>query len=92
MPMLVQFNTSQFPKEFVEKYVRKIDDFNGYDAQTVEQIPFPKSLISNPKQNGKGNVIQFFYCMCGDDHGIDNWKPFQPGNPIFFRNIVDDVC
>ena len=37
IPMMVQLNTSQFPEEFIEKYVRKTDT---YDFETVEQLPF----------------------------------------------------
>ena len=90
MPMLVQLNTSQFPKEFVEKYVGESDI---YDSSTVEQIPFAQSLILNPKHKEEGNVIQMFFCDRDKCKGrYDNRLPFHPTNPVFFRHIVDDVC
>ena len=86
-------------RETTDPYFRKSDVYN---SEMVEKMPFAQSLILNPKDKQKGNVIQLFNCLEYDDckkkgrlKVYEDWLQnytFGGSNPVFFRHIVDDVC
>ena len=88
----------EFCKDQKSIHFRKSDDV--YDSEMIEfqKMPFAQSLILNPKDKEKGNIIQLFRCdwdcrlklKVYEDY-LQN-RTFGGSNPVFLRHIVDDVC